>query len=658
MSQWESALARTLLHSLWEGATVALGLALVLFCVRSSRARYAASAAAMLALVGGLVVTFTHFAPEQPVSVRTNAVAAPSAAARGGLGDGDSPHSTPGGRDNGYILWLAPLCIRMWLAGVLIFYVRGLAGWLAARRLRRTGVCCAAAAWQVRMDGLRGRLRLARPVVLLESCLAEVPVVLGYVRPVILLPVGMLSGMPVAQVEAILLHELAHIRRYDYVANLLQVYVEGLLFYHPAVWWISDVMRAERENCCDDVVVGATGGAFEYAKALAVLEARRAVPRAALAATGGGLVSRIQRLLGRPERRFASAMPLTTACTPTLCAATAMVGWQAQPVEAPRMPVVVAQVVAQAAPAPAPLPASEPDTAPAPVPAAPAAPAVILPDHPLVPNDLLSISVFDEPGLSKISRVDADGKITLPEVTEKLQAAGLLPRDIEKEISSALVDGQILLHPVVTVSILEYAERNVSVVGDVKIPGQFRITAPLTLYEALAKAGWVTADSGPDVLLTTPDSPMPRKINLQQLQMGTDPSLNVTLTGGEVINVPDAPKVWVTGFRDGPKVWITGNVAHPLVYPITNPADATVLKAIASAGGLTEHYAKTAWIYRLDDTGNRSEIHIPLSDIMHRKAPDVTLQADDVLLIPDDDSKKPQEYYDTHPLTPPWEKAK
>jgi len=289
---------------------------------------------------------------------------------------------------------------------------------------------------------------------------------------------------------------------------------------------------------------------------------------------------------------------------------------------------------------------------------APAAPAVILPDHPLVPNDLLSISVFDEPGLSKISRVDADGKITLPEVTEKLQAAGLLPRDIEKEISSALVDGQILLHPVVTVSILEYAERNVSVVGDVKIPGQFRITAPLTLYEALAKAGWVTADSGPDVLLTTPDSPMPRKINLQQLQMGTDPSLNVTLTGGEVINVPDAPKVWVTGFRDGPKVWITGNVAHPLVYPITNPADATVLKAIASAGGLTEHYAKTAWIYRLDDTGNRSEIHIPLSDIMHRKAPDVTLQADDVLLIPDDDSKKPQEYYDTHPLTPPWEKAK
>ena len=109
--------------------------------------------------------------------------------------------------------------------------------------------------WQERLDRLARALRLSRPVALLESCLAEVPVVIGYVRPVILMPVGLLAGLPAGQVESILLHELAHIRRHDYLVNLLQTSVEGLLFYHPAVWWISGVIRAERENCCDDLVV-------------------------------------------------------------------------------------------------------------------------------------------------------------------------------------------------------------------------------------------------------------------------------------------------------------------------------------------------------------------------------------------------------------------
>ena len=315
----------------------------------------------------------------------------------------------------------------------------------------------------------------------------------------------------------------------------------------------------------------------------------------------------------------------------SLCVATAMLGWQAAPNEPP------------------------PDSAPA---AAPSAPPVSLPDHKILPNDLLSISVYDEPELSRNVRVDVDGRIEMPQLTAKLLAAGLMPRDIEKEISSALVDGQILLHPIVAVSILEYAERSISVVGDVKMPGQFRITSPISLLEALAKAGWVTSDAGPDVLLTTSDSAAPRKINLRDLQMSTDRSLNVLLTGGEMVSVPDALKEIAARFPEGPKVWITGNVGHALIYSIANPADATVLKVVASAGGEAQNYAKTAWIYRREGAGNRRSIPIPLSDIMHRKAPDVTLQADDVLLVPDSDAKKMQEYYETHPLTPPWEKAK
>jgi GWxTD domain-containing protein len=132
-------------------------------------------------------------------------------------------------------------------------------------------------------------------------------------------------------VEAILLHELAHIRRFDYLVNLLQVFVEGLLFHHPAVWWISGVIRAERENCCDDLVVAATGSPLEYATALASLEQRRENAGMVLAATGGGLVNRIQRLLGRKDRKYAGAMPVFTAAILTVTVVAALGALQIGP---------------------------------------------------------------------------------------------------------------------------------------------------------------------------------------------------------------------------------------------------------------------------------------------------------------------------------------
>lgn len=118
--------------------------------------------------------------------------------------------------------------------------------------MRRTGVCAAPDHWQQQLNSLARRLRLSRPVALLESCIAGVPVVIGHARPVILMPIGLLTGLPSSQIESILLHELAHILRYDYLVNMLQTSIEGLLFYHPVVWWISSVIRTEREHCCDD----------------------------------------------------------------------------------------------------------------------------------------------------------------------------------------------------------------------------------------------------------------------------------------------------------------------------------------------------------------------------------------------------------------------
>ena len=256
-----------------------------------------------------------------------------------------------------------------------------------------------------------------------------------------------------------------------------------------------------------------------------------------------------------------------------------------------------------------------------------------LPDHPIIPNDLISVVVFNEPELSKIARVSEDGTFIVPQLKDPIDVKGLLPHDVESEVDKALLAQKILVHPEVSVSILEYATKMVSVVGDVKVPGQFPITGPISLYEALAKAGWTTSDGGADVLLTTSPSKPPRRINLMELQEGTDPTVNVELKGGEVVNVPDAPKVWVTG-----------NVAHPEAVPIRTPGDATVLKVVASAQGLAPYYNKFAYIYRANKSGGRTEITVPLFAIMHRKAPDVALASDDILLIPDDNGTKRREF--------------
>ena len=199
------------------------------------------------------------------------------------------------------------LAVPFWLAGVLFFQLRTVVRWMAARRLRTRGTCVAPAHWQRLLSALSVRLRISRPVALLESSLAKIPSVIGHLRPAILIPAGLLASMPPDQIEAILLHELAHIRRNDYLVNLLQNVAEGLLFYHPAIWWISGIIRIEREHCCDDAaVMTGSGGAYEYAMALAALEQSRwgSSDITATAATGGNLVHRVRRLLN-PELTLA-----------------------------------------------------------------------------------------------------------------------------------------------------------------------------------------------------------------------------------------------------------------------------------------------------------------------------------------------------------------
>jgi GWxTD domain-containing protein len=325
-----SAAGWTLFHSLWEGAIIAVVLAVILAMTRSARARYAASCLAMCAILVCFGVTLLRLAPRHAIP---------------------GPAGNPMAIDwhNGTVLadatevsmrhvadvlpWLVPL----WMAGVVFFCLRHLASWAWTLRLRQTGVCSAPDFWQERLIELARRLRVSRPVGLLESCLAEVPVVMGHVRPVILMPVGLLTGLPIAQIESILLHELAHIRRCDYLVNMLQTSVESLMFYHPVVWWISGVISTEREHCCDDLAVALSGDAHDYAVALAALEhSRWGASETALAATGGNLVKRIRRLLipteGPGSSLNGSALtPFVSAGILMIAAAVGLTAWQGQP---------------------------------------------------------------------------------------------------------------------------------------------------------------------------------------------------------------------------------------------------------------------------------------------------------------------------------------
>ena len=195
-----------------------------------------------------------------------------------------------------------PWLVTAWLIGVLVLSIRLLAGWRIVQRLRRDCVTPAADAWQLRLNHLAARLGISRSIRLVESALVDVPTVIGWLRPMILLPVSFLSGLTTEQVEAVLAHELAHIRRHDFLVNLIQTTIEVLLFYHPAVWWLSRRMRDEREHCCDDIAVTVCGSRVTYVRALATMEEirsmsdRRAEAPLSLAANGGSLLQRIRRL--------------------------------------------------------------------------------------------------------------------------------------------------------------------------------------------------------------------------------------------------------------------------------------------------------------------------------------------------------------------------
>lgn len=302
------ALGSTLIHFVWQGALIAAVLAGVRLFVRRPERRYVISCAALVVMVLMAAVTFSmHVSVDTPLPAANNGVAASGvytqvrASGLPGMTEYVSepervPHRPVGWeRLVGLVQQFTPEIVMGWLFGVLALSVRMLGGCWVCYRLRRTGIQDLPDHLAQRVDKLIDRLGIRQKVRVVVSTKAAVPMVVGILRPIVLFPASSLLGLSPDQLQAVLVHELTHVRRYDNLVNLFQHVVETIFFYHPAVWWVSRCIRVEREHCCDDAAAAASDP-HSYAVALAALEELRA-PRLAAAATDGSLLHRIRRLL-------------------------------------------------------------------------------------------------------------------------------------------------------------------------------------------------------------------------------------------------------------------------------------------------------------------------------------------------------------------------
>ncbi|MFC6996400.1 M56 family metallopeptidase [Rufibacter roseus] len=322
------ALGWTLLHSLWQGALVALLLAALLGLMHrhSAAIRYKVAGAGLLAMLLLAAVTFYQvYEPAATGGTEITTVATQhNVTTAQGLAEEPAPSLWQKVTSQGqaYFNQHLPAVVTLWLLGMLLMTLRLLGGWVYVQRLKSYRTQLVAEAWQQKAVQLGQRLGLKQAVKVAESALVQVPMVVGHFKPLVLLPLGALSGLSTAQVEAILAHELAHVYRRDYLMNLLQSVVETLFFFHPGVWWISDCIRTEREHACDDLALALCGDSLTYAYALTSLEEmnmkkNETSPRLAMAFSGRRrtLLGRISRLVHKSTLRPSFSEGFLASCT-------------------------------------------------------------------------------------------------------------------------------------------------------------------------------------------------------------------------------------------------------------------------------------------------------------------------------------------------------
>lgn len=245
-------------------------------------------------------------------------------------------------------------------------------------------------------------------------------------------------------------------------------------------------------------------------------------------------------------------------------------------------------------------------------------------------DDLIGITVYDSPELTRTVRVDSEGNIRLPMVQQHIKAAGLYPSELEKAVTTVLVEENVLVDPIVTVSVVEYRSRPITVTGAVKTPLTFQATGTVTLLEAISRAGGLADNAGSEILVShSPPGTNDKSVTLTEriparaLFNTENHALNLELQGGEDIRVPESGRFFVAG-----------NVKHPGVFPITDGSQSSVLRALALSEGLESFSGHTAYIYRIEGNGSKNEIPIDVKKIVARKSPDVPLYANDMLYVP------------------------
>lgn len=253
-----------------------------------------------------------------------------------------------------------------------------------------------------------------------------------------------------------------------------------------------------------------------------------------------------------------------------------------------------------------------------------------LPMEKIGPYDLIGITVYDAPELTRSVRVDAGGDLRLPMVKQHIKAAGLDPAELEKVIATVLIQENVLVDPIVTVSVVEYLSRSITVAGAVRNQVTFQATGTVTLLEAITRAGGLTENAGSEILVSHPPSisdeksiTLTERIPARALLRADDPASNYLLKAGDTVRIPEAGRFFVVG-----------NVKHPGMFSITDGSESSILKALALSDGLDSYSGRTAYIYRIDGSGRKNEIPIEVKKILARKSPDVPLYANDMLYIP------------------------
>lgn len=316
------ALGWALIHSVWECLGVAALAAMLMGFSRRPAIRYLVAIGALVAMLTLPAATFllsassTSSAPvlapagDPAFAVLASADPLVPSISGGGMA---IARAAPGAADGGTVrparatVFLAPdilpALVAAWLCGVTFFSLRFAGGFLLLEQRRRRQSHVPDSRVLAICHAVQDQLGLTRAIRYLVCDWISSPGVIGWLRPVVLLPVFALTGLSEAQLKAVIAHELAHIRRHDFLVNLLQVLVETLLFYHPAIWWLNWRIRAERELCCDEIAVTLTGDRLEYAKVLTLMADWDKAPALAMAANGGALSARVFHALGLRRTR-------------------------------------------------------------------------------------------------------------------------------------------------------------------------------------------------------------------------------------------------------------------------------------------------------------------------------------------------------------------